>query len=573
MGNFFSRALFPWLIIALSTLSVSFSAQAQFGSGNPPYTPEENAQDLKAVLFNWAWHMGMLRGIDEHELIATLEYQGGGTIRVNNQDCILTSYRASTNYQYAGQRIQYSCVLPGNETVENIEVVNWQHAWDEDLPGAELIPGQGNATPKPDAVAERLIRFWASPQAAVKAALAGAGHPDPGQLPEGGQNSLGATTVVWENNLPVVSFPVPGVPGASAVAALNDQFMAQTVTVNHGQNTYEFTYSDYGDWNNPLNKVEVLYAGHMTEKRNGEIVRDIQTLETETGSVYVVMPIPGSVRSAINPVVTGGPPPVVPPDRLNVAGENTDAPTPRLASEKPDLTGNWTASGMNFRYGFRRCGPTQVDCSSIWNQTIDFEFEAPSRYGPNRPMYKPEHWDKVIALDMWTNREDPVMTCQPLGIPRQGPPRRIVHNENDIIFFYGQYADGGGGYGEYRIIPTDGRAHDPSQTLQTKYMGYTVGHWEGDTLVLESIAFNDYTWLARGGFFHSDKMKVTEKFTRTGNEILYEVIVDDPQVLIEPWVMTPRVLTRNSNPDAGLLPERGNCEVYELDDITTQIRH
>jgi hypothetical protein len=104
-------------------------------------------------------------------------------------------------------------------------------------------------------------------------------------------------------------------------------------------------------------------------------------------------------------------------------------------------------------------------------------------------------------------------------------------------------------------------------------MGYTVGHWEDDTLVLESIAFNDYTWLARGGFFHSDKMKVTEKFTRQGNEILYEVIVDDPEVLVEPWVMTPRVLALNPNPDAGLLPERGNCEVYELDDITSQIRH
>ena len=228
---------------------------------------------------------------------------------------------------------------------------------------------------------------------------------------------------------------------------------------------------------------------------------------------------------------------------------------------------------MNWRYGFRRCGPTQVDCSTVWNQTIDFEFEAPSRFGPNRPLYRPEHWDKVQALDMWTNKEDPVMTCQPLGIPRQGAPRRIIHSNNDIVFFYGQYADGGGGYGEYRIIPTDGREHDPDQALQTKYMGYTVGHWEDDTLVLESIGFNDQTWLARGGFFHSDKMQVEERFTRQGNQILYEVTIEDPEVLAEPWVMTPQTLRLNANPDAGLLPERGNCEVYELDDITSQIRH
>jgi hypothetical protein len=53
----------------------------------------------------------------------------------------------------------------------------------------------------------------------------------------------------------------------------------------------------------------------------------------------------------------------------------------------------------------------------------------------------------------------------------------------------------------------------------------------------------------------------------------YEVAVDDPEVLVEPWVMTPRTLRLNPNADAGLLPERGNCEVYELKDITSQIRH
>jgi hypothetical protein len=204
---------------------------------------------------------------------------------------------------------------------------------------------------------------------------------------------------------------------------------------------------------------------------------------------------------------------------------------------------------------------------------MDFEFEAPSRFGPSRPLYKPEHWDKVQQLDMWTNKEDPVMTCQPLGIPRQGPPRRIVQTANDIIFFYTQYADGGGGQGEYRIIPTDGRKHDPAKAIEAKYYGYTVGRWEGDTLVLDSISFVDSTWLARGGFFHSDQMRVVERLTRQGDEIKYEVTVEDPEVLVEPWVMTPKTMRISTNPDAGLLPERGNCEVYELSDISSQIRH
>jgi hypothetical protein len=188
-------------------------------------------------------------------------------------------------------------------------------------------------------------------------------------------------------------------------------------------------------------------------------------------------------------------------------------------------------------------------------------------------VYKPEFWDKIQQLDMWTNKEDPVMTCQPLGLPRQGPPRRIVQTANDIIFFYRGGVDGGGGYGEYRMIPTDDRKHDPQKAIESTYMGYTVGRWEGDTLVLDSISFVDSTWLARGGFFHSDQMHIVERLTRQGNRIRYEVTVDDPEVLVEPWVMTPRTLTLDANPEAGLLPERGNCEVYELKNITSQIRH
>jgi hypothetical protein len=188
-------------------------------------------------------------------------------------------------------------------------------------------------------------------------------------------------------------------------------------------------------------------------------------------------------------------------------------------------------------------------------------------------LYKPEHWDKVQQLDMWTNKEDPVMTCQPLGMPRQGPPRRIYHTDRDVTFLYGGGMDGGGGYGEYRVIPTDGRKHDPLKALESTYMGYTVGHWEGDALVLDSVGFTDQTWLARGGFFHSDQMRVVERFTRQGNQVRYEVTVEDPEVLAEPWVMTPRMMGVMPGADAGLMPERGNCKEYETGQIASQIRH
>jgi len=187
-------------------------------------------------------------------------------------------------------------------------------------------------------------------------------------------------------------------------------------------------------------------------------------------------------------------------------------------------------------------------------------------------VYKPEYWDKVQELDMWTNKYDPVMTCQPLGVPREGAPRRIIQTDKDVVFFY-IGGDAGGGYGEYRIIPTDGRKHDPQKAIEATYLGYTVGRWEGDTLLLDSISFVDSTWLGRGGFFHSDQMHVVERFTRQGDVILYDVTVEDPEVLVEPWVLPTRTLRRNTNPNAGLLPERGNCEVYETNSISSQIRH
>jgi hypothetical protein len=86
------------------------------------------------------------------------------------------------------------------------------------------------------------------------------------------------------------------VPGAIGKATLSPQFMAERVEVTQGNVVTEFTYANYDDYNNELNKVEAFYAGRLTEKRNGATVRDLTTTETETGNVYVVMPVPQSIR-------------------------------------------------------------------------------------------------------------------------------------------------------------------------------------------------------------------------------------------------------------------------------------
>jgi hypothetical protein len=249
----------------------------------PParYTPPPGARDVKAVLFNWFWHMGMLRGPQENEAVATLEHKATGAIQVDGQPCKLTMYRVSTNYQVPGQRVQYTCTRANGQELKAIEVVSGQYAWDEDVVGAEIVAGRGKATPRPAALAERLIRLWASPQGAPKAATAGADK----------------TTVAHDTGKPVVTYPIPGVPGAVATATLDAKYMAERIEVRQGNVVTLFTYADYQDWNNPLNKIEAFYAGKLVETRNGAPVRDLTTVETETGNVYVVMPVPASVRA------------------------------------------------------------------------------------------------------------------------------------------------------------------------------------------------------------------------------------------------------------------------------------
>jgi hypothetical protein len=263
-------------------------------------------------------------------------------------------------------------------------------------------------------------------------------------------------------------------------------------------------------------------------------------------------------------------------------GNPADAPTPRLANGKPDLTGSWGGGGWNFTGSgapgatvggmFRRCTPFQAkNCMEWTNQSQDWPFMSTARLDMRLPIYKPEHWDKMIEMDQWSNRDDPVMTCLPLGIPRQGAPGRIFHTDTDITMIYRGGSDGAGGYAEHRMIAIDGKPHNPARAAQYTYMGYTVGKWEGDTLVLDSIGFTDETWLARGGYFHSDQMRVVEKFTRTGNQLLYQVTVEDPEVLVEPWVMPDRRL--NLNPNNTIIAERGSCTESEHKEVATQMRH
>ncbi|HEY4360443.1 MAG TPA: hypothetical protein VGN17_05725 [Bryobacteraceae bacterium] len=563
------------------------------GGGAALYTPAAGAKDLKSVLFNWAWYMGMLRSSDERDLLMTLEYTGKGTMQVNGQPCTLTKYRTSINYQYSGERIQYTGTLPNGQSCSNIEDLSGAYAWNENIPGAELVPGKGKATPMAAAVEERMIRLWASPQGAFKAAMAGTSDPPemaprPQRVPAD-VATVGKTSVVWQGTKPVITFPIPGVPSAMATATLDAKFMPESIVVKHGAKTYEFTYSNYKDFNNPLNPAEAFYAGRMIEKQNGTVLRDITTTLTETAQMYVVVPVPASIRAAIKPTVQ-------PPNwTLNAdtplpARQVSTAATPRLSDGHPDMTGSWNGGGGGpiGGGGNRRCGPTQTPDGGINPGTgckipmdnfwVDYEWISPSRFGlttndgtalkPSHPMYKPEFWDKIEELDQWTNKYDPIMTCQPMGLPREGTPSRIIQTPTDIIFFY-TTSDYGGGNMEFRDVPIGGPA--PRPTVEAYFMGLSNAKWEGDTLVIDSTNFVDTTWFGRGGLLHSAEMHMVEKLTRKGDEILYQVTIEDPD-LVEPWVMPDRIL-RSGAGAPRVIHERANCEVYEEGNVSTQLRH
>jgi len=264
------------IIATVATLiGLADGAQVLAQRRTPPRDPKS------IVLFNWLWYMGMLRGVQEIDAVATLELKATGTIGVGGQACTLTNYRVSVNYQTPGMRVQYTCTAADGQARKAIEVVSGQFAWDEDVVGAGLVPGRGTATPNQGALNERLIRLWSSPQGAPKAAVAG------------GDN----TKVTMEGGKTVVTFPIPGVPGAEAKATLNASNQAERVETRLGSTVTEFTYEKYADYNPPDDKVEGFYAGHIVEKRDRATIRDLTVTETEVGNLYVVVPVPENVRN------------------------------------------------------------------------------------------------------------------------------------------------------------------------------------------------------------------------------------------------------------------------------------
>jgi hypothetical protein len=242
--------------------------------------------------------------------------------------------------------------------------------------------------------------------------------------------------------------------------------------------------------------------------------------------------------------------------------------TPRAADGHPDLNGYWNFPEFDKSAHLDSQGNFYIDVPPANGGTLpkldaSLNEQLQHQVDPNPPPYKPEALAKVKELASDTIHTDPAFRCRPLGVPRAGPPRQIVQTPKLTVILYQIDAGDGDQPGSYRLVPTDGRPH--RSDVDPSYFGDSIGHWEGDTLVIDVTHFNDDTWLAAipgqggSGYFHTEALHVVERLTRIGDTLRWEATAEDPNVLTKPWKMTPRTEILID----GMIYEQPICEERE----------
>lgn len=194
--------------------------------------------------------------------------------------------------------------------------------------------------------------------------------------------------------------------------------------------------------------------------------------------------------------------------RLPDGKPNMKAPTPKTADGKPDLSGIWEPNGIKYLINI---------AADLKPEDVPFKPEAAA-------LYK----ERVQTF----GKDDPDARCLPSGMPRKDAitsPYKIIQQPGEIAFLYESRTT-------FRQVFTDGRALplDPQPTWD----GYSVGHWEGDTLVVETRGMNGLTWLDSNGHPLSDAMHLTEKFRRPDfGHMEIEITIDDPKNYTKPWTV------------------------------------
>ena len=195
---------------------------------------------------------------------------------------------------------------------------------------------------------------------------------------------------------------------------------------------------------------------------------------------------------------------------------------PRTSDGKPNMQGAWNASTTT---GSQNIEEHAAD-GFFFQATASLVVDPADGHVPYQP------WAIAHRSKLFAEYVDPFATCYPSGIPRQmyaprghhflqSPGRFVVVSEWAHVF---------------RSIPTTGSAHMGKGVRL--YMGDSRGHWEGNTLVIDTTNLTDETWFDVVGDFHSDAMHVVERLTMMDPDtILYEATMDDPKVFTRPWTV------------------------------------
>ena len=184
------------------------------------------------------------------------------------------------------------------------------------------------------------------------------------------------------------------------------------------------------------------------------------------------------------------------------------------------------------------------DLSGIWNQNrIQLNRNPPPMTPWGQARYEGTRTDMTLDGEPVGGSNDPLLICDPLGWPRWFTYNygfEFVQLPDRLI----QFIEWGH---TYRTIWTDGRTAPVD--VEPRWLGYSVGHWEGDTFVVESGGFDDRTWLTdnrqdrRYGYRHSEDMRTVERYRRVDyNTLEVSLTIIDPMTFTEPWVTTGRIL-------------------------------